>query len=127
MGASSGNAAKKRGSGRPFQKGESGNPLGLSSGTRERRRRVAQALDEAFTGPGGVDTLVEAIREGVEARDSTCLKLACSYRWGNPENFVNLADADGQPVRLRADQLTDDQLAAIISQALPTKTNGETK
>jgi hypothetical protein len=131
MNKNSGNAAvsecktlsKPRGRppGRPFAKGQSGNPRGCPVGTKERRKRIAEQLDKAFTRPDGSDELVLAILEGVRSADSTCLKLACSYRWGNPENFVQLYGEDGGPVQLNR-PLTDAELTAIAAQALPAKT-----
>lgn len=67
--------------GRPWQKGQTGNAGGLSKHVRAVRASVREALDKAFT-VGDRDTLIEAIVEGVATKDSTCLKLACEYRWG---------------------------------------------
>ncbi len=107
---------KKGGPGRPFQKGQTGNPGGVGLDWRARRRAVAEALDKAFVTPDGRDTLVEIIHEGAALKDATCLKLASSYRWGTPEQKIELTGPDNGPVRIDARTLTDDELAAIAAQ-----------
>ena len=114
----------KRGKGGKWLKGVSPNPGGLPHDVRERRKRIAELLDKAFALPDGSDLLVDAIVDGVAERDSTCLKLACSYRWGSPEQFVQLYGENGGPLSVRATDLTDDELAAIAAKALPKKAGG---
>ncbi len=88
--------ASKTNAGR-FRKGQSGNPLGTPRRTRELRQKVSQALEEAFC-KDGRDLLVDAIVTGVEAGDSTCLKLAAEYRWGKPATEVELSGPGGEPL-----------------------------
>jgi hypothetical protein len=93
-------SAAERPVGKPFQPGKSGNPGGLTKEHREARKRVADALDAAFTRPDGTDGLVEAIVLGVADGDGTCIKLACEYRWGKPV----------QPVEIDPGKWGDDEL-----------------
>lgn len=81
-----------------FQPGKSGNPGGFSKARRAARERIRTALDTAFTREDGSDMLVDAIVAGVRDADSTCIRLACEYRWGKPETDVNLHDGNGDPL-----------------------------
>jgi hypothetical protein len=92
------NAAPKRVIGRPFQKGQSGNPQGHSKARRETREKVRAALDAKFEQGDGSDLLVDALVHGVQTGDSTCIKLACEYRWGKPESDVTLHAGEGEPL-----------------------------
>jgi hypothetical protein len=85
-----------------FAPGKSGNPGGVPKGTRELRKRVQDALDEAFM-QDGRDTLIDAIKVGVETGDSTCMKLACEYRYGKPVTMVELSGPDGEPLGSKID------------------------
>ncbi len=114
----------KRGEGGKWLKGMSPNPGGCPAGARERREHIARLLDKAFELPDGGDLLVDAIVDGVAERDSTCLKLACAYRLGSPEQFVQLYGEGGGPLRLGR-PLTDEELEAIAAQALPKVSEGK--
>jgi hypothetical protein len=89
--------SKRAAPGKPFQKGQSGNPGGMPKGTRETRNKIAAALDEAFT-QDGRDLLVEAIVAGVQTGDSTSMKLAAEYRWGKPVSVLELSGPEGAPL-----------------------------
>jgi hypothetical protein len=82
---------------------------------RERRLKFAAALDQACL-TGDSDIFVEAVMSGVAVRDPTCMKLCASYRFGPPDARVEVTGADGAPLSIRAEDLTDDQLAAIVAQ-----------
>jgi hypothetical protein len=97
---SEGNAPGNRANAGRFKPGQSGNPSGHSKSRREMRAKVQAALDEAFAEPDGTDTLVKAIVFGVQTGDSTCLRLACEYRWGKPETDVNIHEGSGDPLNL---------------------------
>lgn len=100
----------------PVPPGVSGNPSGLSTELRELRRDVRAYLDEALTyrDPDGTtrDHLVDAMVRGVQAGDSTIIKLAAHYRWGKPVNRIEVAGEGGGPIK--ADLLSDSQLLAIV-------------
>lgn len=90
--------------GRPFEPGKSGNPDGLPAAVREIRMAVREALDKAFTGPGGSDELVTALVRGVSVGDGVCIKLACEYRWGKP---VQQLEVSGNLATVTLTQLLD--------------------
>ena len=92
---------KRRGPGRQFEPGKSGNPSGLPAKVRETRLAVKDALDKAFTQPDGTDGLVTAIVMGVAQGDGVCIKLACEYRWGKPVQHVVLDPSELPDVELR--------------------------
>lgn len=109
----------RRGKGRPFEPGKSGNPSGLSRDMRDRRLRVAEALDKRLVqalddGNGGktepVDLLVEAIALGVMEREPAIMRIACDYRWGKPPQEVT--GEGGGPIPLEIQNLTDKELVA---------------
>ena len=77
------------------------NPGGLTREQRQRRKSVSDALERAFTRADGTDELVDAIVAGVRERDSTCLKLACDYRWGKPVQRVEIAPEEMEDHELR--------------------------
>lgn len=111
-----------------FKPGQSGNPGGLPKGTRELRKRVQDALDEVFVcKETGRDTLIDAIKAGVETGDSTCMKLACEYRYGKPVTMVELSGPDGEPLGSKIDlsKLSDDDVERL--QQIAIKAKGETK
>lgn len=112
--------------GRPFQPGVSGNPSGLPKATREIRRKVSAALDEAFT-KDGRDLLVDAIVAGVQTGDSTCLKLASEYRWGKPATEVELTGPGGEPLAPKVDysRLSNDELTQVIRLTEKAKVHNE--
>lgn len=76
------------GGGGKFQKGRSGNPGGLTKHARAVRKSIAEQLEARCRAPGGGDKLVDALIAGIEDGDSTCIKLACEYRWGKPVERV---------------------------------------
>jgi hypothetical protein len=82
-----------------FVKGVSGNPGGLTKEHRAKRLAVRTALETAFV-KEGIDTLVNAIVEGVQAGDSSIIRLACEYRWGKPTEHHEVTDGDGEPLGL---------------------------
>ena len=84
---------------------------------RERRKQFAEKLDEAFR-VGDRDLFVEAVLRGVDQLDPTCMKLTASYRFGPPEQHIELTGADGGPLAVRAEELSDDHLAAVIAQGV---------
>lgn len=92
------------------------NPSGLSLERRALRRDVKAYLDEYLTyeDENGKtrDKLIDAFVRGVEAGDSTIIKLAAHYRWGKPVNRIEVAGEGGGPIK--ADLLSDSQLLAII-------------
>lgn len=85
---------------RLFKPGQSGNPGGLTKRHREVRKKVAQLLEDALV-VDNHDRLIEAIVDGVQARDSTCIKLACEYRWGKPMQpvEVDIENMDDQTLK----------------------------
>jgi hypothetical protein len=75
-------------------KGKSGNPGGLTKAFVAARRKASELLEAALCNKEtGVDELVDAIVDGVRARDATCIKLACEYRWGKPVQPVEFDPA----------------------------------
>jgi hypothetical protein len=122
---SSDNAAKPRG--RPFKPGQSGNPAGTPKGTREIRHRVSELLDAAFRREDGSDVLIDAIKAGVETGDSTCMKLACEYRYGKPVTMVELSGPDGEPLGNKIDltKLSNDDVERL--QQIAAKAKGDEK
>jgi hypothetical protein len=118
-GSSGGSKPKGKPRGKPFEPGQSGNPSGLSRDMRDRRLRVAEALDKRLVqalddGKGGktepVDLLVEAIALGVMEREPSIMRIACDYRWGKPPQEIT--GEGGGPIPLEIQNLTDKELVA---------------
>lgn len=89
---------------------------GMSAAKRALRRDVRAYLDEYMTyedEDGNTrDRLIDAFVRGVQAGDSTIIKLAAHYRWGKPVNRIEVAGEGGGPIK--ADLLSDSQLLAIV-------------
>lgn len=98
-----------------WKPGQSGNPGGLTRVHRETRARVRAALDDAFQ-QKGTDGLVDAIVAGVHVMDSTCLKLACAYRWGKPSE--NPDEEEMTRLRLSAQGLSKEEVVHKLEEAL---------
>jgi hypothetical protein len=82
----------KKPRGGSWKKGQSGNPSGLPKEARERRKRVAEALEDALIMDDGRDLLIEAIVLGVQEGEPALIKLAAEYRWGKPPERVETND-----------------------------------
>jgi len=94
MAANSKQTAKKRGPGRPFEKGQSGNPSGRPKIPEEVRDAARAHTAEA------IDTLVELMR-GED--DKLRLKAACALLdrgWGKPLQSIEASGKDGTPIEL---------------------------
>jgi hypothetical protein len=63
-------AKKKRGPGRPFQKGQSGNPRGRLPGTRNHATVMAEKLFE-----GAIENVCETVISKANAGDMTAARL----------------------------------------------------
>jgi Family of unknown function (DUF5681) len=114
------NAAPKQ-RGRPFQKGQSGNPSGMPKGTRHRATMLAEKLmgDEA-------EDIVRAVVNAAKAADPTamrlCIERLAPVRKGRPVRFdlpqiKTAADVTGAlgtiAEAMASGELTPDEAGAV--------------
>ena len=106
MAGSSDSAAKRRGPGRPFQKGQSGNPSGRAKVAEEFRQRARRAVDEH---------VLSAWVAEVETQGEhwvRCSEMLAAYGYGRPASAPeDLAAAAAGPSPLVA--LSRAELLAI--------------
>jgi hypothetical protein len=106
-------AAKPRGPGRPFKKGQSGNPGG-------RPKNIIREIREKYG--KDVDSIVEVVRDlarnpMVEPRDRVAAaKLFLERLLGRPVTPMELTGAEGEPLVPKMDlkRLSDAELMQLI-------------
>lgn len=87
-------ATKQRGPGKPFAKGQSGNPTGRPKVVEEFKERCRRAVDER---------VISAWISEVESLGDSWLKaseLLAAYGYGRPAQSVELAGKDGGPLEI---------------------------
>jgi hypothetical protein len=94
--------------GRRFEKGQSGNPGGLTKEHREFRRVLQEQLRSGLVDADGMNKLARALVFGVESGDPTCIKLCCEYILGKPEQHVTLGAEGGEQFGIRVEFVKPD-------------------
>lgn len=84
---------KKRGPGRPFQKGQSGNPGGRPAVAKEFRQRCREFMENE-----GWEKLFALARGGKEQKFA--LELIAAYAYGRPKQGVEIVGEDGGPLQI---------------------------
>jgi len=110
-------AKKRRGAGRPFQPGQSGNPRGMASGSRPRALLALDALGE-----GRAEEIIHAMAERAAQGDVSAATLILSRIW--PPRRGRPTPLELPPVKTPAD-LTAATGALIAAMADGTLTAEE--
>ena len=93
--AISGPTAPKRVVGRPFPKGQSGNPQGRPPVARHFRERAREWMDEPG---GGWDTLLRIAGDTKNPHHFRALELIAAYAYGRPSQRLEHADLEGPSI-----------------------------
>lgn len=108
-------APRRRGPGRPFAPGQSGNPGGKSSDREELRRYLRETFGRSSI--DGIAAMAGLI-PGKRGAKSEKVKLD-AYRWCADQAIGKAVQAisnpDGSPIRLDLSQLSTDQLQQLES------------
>ena len=97
MSANSEKTAKKRkrGTGKPFEKGQSGNPDGRPKKRKELTQRCQRFIDDE-----GLDILMDIARNGKNNEKIDSISLIAAYAYGKPDSMskVEITGKDGGAV-----------------------------
>jgi hypothetical protein len=86
--------------GKPFAKGQSGNPGGRPAVAREFRKRCREFMEQEG---GGWDELISLAKDRKAKEQRYALELIAAYAYGRPKQGVELSGPDGAPVALDID------------------------
>lgn len=98
----------KKPRGRPFQKGQSGNPRGRPAVARDFREKCRQWMEEKG---GGWDQLIDLASVGKPDERLRAIQLIAAYAYGKPAQRLEHTDGDGGPLNVQVivkDFATDD-------------------
>ena len=115
MAGSSEGAAKRRGAGKPFQKGQSGNPSGRRKRTPEELDLIAACREKS---PKALDVIEDIMLNGEMERNRLAAAQTIIERaWGKPMQPTELTGKDGGPIEMRSKpvELTDEELERIAA------------
>ena len=88
-------APRRRGPGKPFAPGQSGNPGGRSPIAKEFRARCREYMEQPG---GGWDTLIAMAGDSKAKEQRYALELIASYAYGKPKQGVEITGEEGAPL-----------------------------
>jgi hypothetical protein len=92
---SSDKTLKRRGPGKPFAPGQSGNPGGRPAVVRDFRQRCRDFMES-----GGWQNLIDLANTSGDKDQLRALELIASYAYGKPKQGVELTGEDGAPLNV---------------------------
>ena len=81
--------------GKPFKKGQSGNPGGRPKGSKGFKERC-----RAFANEEGLNTLIEIARESGDKDRLKAVELLLAYGYGKPRQALDIGDGEGGPAKI---------------------------
>lgn len=105
---------RQRPRGRPWPKGVSGNPSGLPKAIVEVRALAREHTADAIA------ALVSALDDASGAVRVRAAEALLDRAWGRPTQAIDVGGGEDSLPPLKPEELTDEQLLAIIATCAPT-------